>query len=156
MASKGGDEGMTNYIIDPAVFYWINVLKYMQTMFALTGGFLLVMFIGLFCLYMYRNNGLTEPEKPDDVSDRYEMRHYQRELHDYENDMKDVQKIKKHMLITLIAGTLLILISIFIPDKQTSVEMLVARTATFDNVDWTVQQMKEIIDYIVSALNGVS
>ena len=147
---------MTNYIIDPAVFYWINVLKYMQTALAAIGAITLAGFIVLFCLYMYMNHGLTEPKKPDDVNDRYEMRHYQNELHDYEDDLKDVQKIRKHMLITLIVGTLLILISIFIPDKQTSVEMLVARTATFDNVDWTVQQVKEIIDYIVSALNGVS
>lgn len=145
---------MTNYIIDPAVFYWINVLKYMHIVLAVAGGFLLTGFIVLFCTYMYRNYGLTEPEKPYDENDRYEMRYYQEKLHNYTNDLKDVQKIRKYMLITLIAGTLLTLISIFIPDKQTSVEMLVARTATFDNVDWTVQQVKEIVDYIVSALKG--
>ena len=58
------------------------------------------------------------------------------------------------MMTTLIVGGVLVLISIFIPRKQTSVEMLVAKTATFDNVNWTVQQVKEIIDYIVSALKG--
>ena len=144
---------MTNYIIDPAVFYWINVLKYMQTALAVIGGFMLAGFIVLFCAYMYRNYGLTEPKKPDERNE-YEMRRYQEKLDDYKNDLKEVQTIRKYMFVTLIVGALMILISIFIPDKQTSVEMLVARTVTFDNVDWTVQQVKEIVDYIVSALKG--
>lgn len=51
-------------------------------------------------------------------------------------------------------GLVLIILSVFIPSKQTSIEMMVARTATFDNVDWSVQQVKEIVDYIVNALKG--
>jgi len=146
---------MTNYIIDPAVFYWINVLSLVQTAFAVIGGFMLTAFIALFITSIYKRYGLSEPEKPDSDS-RYDMERYQREMRDYENDLKDLRMIKKYMMITLVAGGLMVLVSIFIPGKQTSVEMLVARTATFDNVDWTVQQVKEIIDYIVSALNGAS
>ena len=146
---------MTNYIIEPDVFYWINVLSLMQTALAVIGGFMLTAFIALFATSLCKRYGLSEPEKPDKDS-RYDMERYQREMRYYENDLKDLRMIKKYMMITLVAGSLMVLVSIFIPGKQTSVEMLVARTATFDNVDWTVQQVKEIIDYIVSALNGAS
>lgn len=145
---------MTNYIIDPVVFYWINVLSLMQTVFAVIGGFTLTGFIVLFITFIYQRHGLSEPEKPDkDI--RYDMERYQREMRNYENDLKDLRMIKKYAKITLFAGGLMVLVSIFIPGKQTSVEMLIARTATFENVNWTVQQAKEIIDYIVNALKGV-
>lgn len=144
---------MTNYIIDPAVFYWINVLSIMQTVFAVIGGFALTAFIALFITFLYKRYWLSEPEKPDKDS-RYDVERYQREMRIYENDLKDLRMTKKYMMITLVAGGLMILVSIFIPGKQTSVEMLIARTATFDNVNWTAQQVKEIIDYIVKALKG--
>lgn len=145
---------MTNYIIDPAVFYWINVLSIMQTVFAVIGGFALTAFIALFITSLCKRYELSEPEKPDKDS-RYDMERYQREMHFYEDDLKDLRMIKKYMMITLVAGCLMVLVSIFIPGKQTSVEMLIARTATFDNVNWTAQQVKEIVDYIVKALKGV-
>ena len=144
---------MTNYIIDPAVFYWINVLSHMQTAFAVIGGFVACVFIALFATYLYKSYALSEPEEPD-KNDRFDMRSYQREMNNYKRDLKDLRMTRKYMMITLVAGSLMILASMFIPGKQTSVEMLVARTATFDNVDWTVQQVKEIIDYIVGALKG--
>lgn len=144
---------MTDYIIDPAVFYWINVLSIMQTVFAVIGGFALTAFIALFITFLYKRYWLSEPEKPDKDS-RYDVERYQREMRIYENDLKDLRMTKKYMMITLVAGGLMILVSIFIPGKQTSVEMLIARTATFDNVNWTAQQVKEIVDYIVNALKG--
>lgn len=144
---------MTNYIIDPAVFYWINVLSLMQIAFAVIGVFTLTAFIALFITYIYKRYGLSEPEKPE-KDNRYDMERYQLEMRYYENNLKDLRIIKKYMMITLVAGVMMVLVSIFIPGKQTSVEMLIARTATFDNVNWTVQQVKEIIDYIVNALKG--
>lgn len=145
---------MTNYIIDPAVFYWINVLSIIQTVCAVIGGFTLTAFISLFIASLYKRYELIEPEKPDKDS-RYDMERYQQEMRFYEDDLKDLRMIKKYMMITLVAGCLMVLVSIFIPGKQTSVEMLIARTATFDNVNWTAQQVKEIVDYIVKALKGV-
>ena len=70
------------------------------------------------------------------------------------NDLGNLRTYKKWMLFFLIPGLIFVLISIFVPGKTTSVEMLVAKTATFDNVNWTVQQVKEIIDYIVVSLKG--
>ena len=52
-------------------------------------------------------------------------------------------------------GILLFLGFVFFPDKETSMQMLVAKTATFDNVNWTVAQVKEVIDYIVAAIKSI-
>ncbi len=41
---------------------------------------------------------------------------------------------------------------VFIPDKQTMIEMLVAKTATVENAEWTVDAVKQAVDYIVSAI----
>ena len=126
---------MTNYIIDPAVFYWINVLATMQTVFAIVGVFLILAAIGFAAGWIYNWYQTVEYEHN-------------------EESKKYMRMCRACTLLTFLPGIVLILLSIFIPGKQTSVEMLVAKTATFDNVDWTVQQVKEIIDYIVSALKG--
>lgn len=126
---------MTNYIIDPAVFYWINVLATTQTVFAIVGVFLMLAAIGFAAGWIYNWHQTVEFEH-------------------HEESKKYLRMCRVCTLLTLLPGIALILLFIFIPSKQTSVEMLVAKTATFDNVDWTVQQVKEIIDYIVSALKG--
>ena len=144
---------MTNYIIDPAVFYWINVLSIIQTVCAVIGGACLLGFICFLIWYVFTVGGVDKPEKSD--YEIYAKELYERDMKRYKEHLQDLYRIKKYMMTTLIVGGVLVLISIFVPGKQTSVEMIVAKTATFDNVDWTVQQAKEIIDYIVSALKGV-
>lgn len=146
---------MNNYIINPAVFYWINVFDTLKTICGVIGGLLLAGFLVLFVLWAYKKWDLRpEPRKPENNEDRYAMRDYQREMDDYQQDLGCIVTLRKYMLMTMIIGGLLVTISIFIPGKQTSIEMLIARTATFDNVDWTVQQVKEVVDYIVNALKG--
>lgn len=128
---------MNNYIIDPSVFYWINVFGIMQTVFAIIGVFLLLTSIGFAAGWIYNWYQTIE----------YEERRN-------ETNGKYMRMCRKVTLLALIPGIMLILLSVFIPSKSSSIEMLVVRTATFDNVDWTVQQVKEIVDYIVKALKG--
>lgn len=155
---------MSNYIIDPSVFYWINVLSIIQTVLAVAGAAFLVAGIILIVFYCGTISELHEPEKPEENASRYAISDYERRyaISDYERNLKryNDQRIlanmyKKWMILCLICGCAFVVTSIFIPGKTTSVEMLVARTATFENVDWTVQQVKEVVDYIVSALKGV-
>ena len=131
---------MNNYIIDPSVFYWVNVFGSLQTVFAIFGVILTISGIGfLIGWFLYHN------EKYD----------YDTESGYYICAKRYEKLCKQWAMVLLIIGIPLILVSIFIPSKQTGIEMMVAKTATFKNVDWTVAQVKEIIDYIVSALNGV-
>ena len=142
---------MTNYIIDPAVFYWINVLSILQTALAVIGSFALVVCFSLVTIYIYRWSYLDEPDEPDSI---YDQKRYERDMKEYKLDCKRMKAMRKWAIVTGVVGAVMVIMSIFTPSKQTSIEMMVARTATFDNVNWTVQQVKEIIDYIVSALKG--
>ena len=62
---------------------------------------------------------------------------------------------KKCAIITGMFGLVAIIASIFIPGRTTNIEMLIAKTATFENVNWTVQQVKEVVDYIVQAIKTI-
>jgi len=125
---------MTNYIIDPQVFYWMNIFGIMQTVFAIFGVVFMAAFICLTIGYVYNS---CEAKRG------------------YESNLLYQKECKKWAIITGIIGLPLITVAIFIPGKTTSIEMLVAKTATFDNVNWTVQQVKEVVDYIVYALKSV-
>ena len=125
---------MENYVINPQVFYWINVFNILQTVFAVIGVLLATGSVCLVIAWVYNS---CEAEKG------------------YE-DNKDYMKIcKTWAIVTGVVGFVLITASIFIPGRTTSIEMLIAKTATFDNVNWTVQQVKDVVDYIVHALKGI-
>ena len=124
---------MTNYIIAPQVFYWINVLSIAHIIFGIFGGVFMAVFIGLLGGWIYNAC----------------------QAHEYEDNKFYMKVFKKWAIITGIFTLIMIMLSIFIPNKTTSIEMLVAKTATFDNVDWTVQQIKEVVDYIVQAIKTI-
>lgn len=45
-----------------------------------------------------------------------------------------------------------LLAAIFTPSKETMIAMLVAKTATVENVGFTIDTLKEAVDYIVEAI----
>lgn len=125
---------MQNFIIDPKIFYWINVLDTVQIVFAGIGVTCLIAFAGCAIGWIYN---ACEAEKG------------------YKSNVYYMKACKRWTIVTGIIGLILLTASIFIPGRTTSIEMLVAKTATFDNVNWTVQQVKEVVDYIVKALQSV-
>ena len=119
---------MSNYIIDPSIFYWINVLDTVKTVLFVFGAIAICTAIVSVVMWIFDlNEGL-----------------------DFNN-----KTYKKTILIAGIVSFIFIVTAIFIPSKLTSVEMLIAKTVTPDNVNWTVQQTKEIVDYIITAIKGV-
>lgn len=122
----------TNYIINPSVFYWIQILSNLEIITTIFGIFLTLGAIIVAGAWAYNYFEFIEYE-----SDSYK-RYY--------------MFCRRLTFMLGIPGILCILAAVFLPDAQTSVEMLVARTATYDNVSWTVDQVKEVIDYIVKAL----
>lgn len=125
---------MESYVINPQVFYWINVLNILQTVFAVTGTMYATAFICLVIGWVYNavqaKNG-------------------------YEDNEVYMKVCKTWAIVTGIIGFVLITASIFIPGRATSIEMLIAKTATFDNVNWIVQQVKDMVDYIVNAIKSI-
>lgn len=125
---------MANYVIDPRVFYWMNVLGILQTVFAVFGGACIIAFFGLVAGWIYNlcevNNG-------------------------YDSNLPYLKVCRRWAIVTGIVGFIFVTVSIFIPGRTTSIEMLVAKAATIDNVNWTVQQVKDVVDYIVQAIKGI-
>ena len=135
-----GDFIMENYIIDPSVFYWINVASAVNVVSAILGFMLLIGAGVAFGACIYNKQLLIENEGKKYYVDKYQQYY----------------KIAKRITITtLIIAIILILIFLFMPGRDTCIQILVAKTATYDNVNWTTQQVKELVDYIVAALKGV-
>lgn len=125
---------MENYIINPQVFYWINILSILQTVFAVIGTFCAIVFVALAIAWTY--NAI-------EVKKGYKSNEPYRKV------------CKTWAIVTGIIGFILITASIFIPGRTTSIEMLIAKTATYDNVNWTVQQVKDMVDYIINAIKNI-
>jgi len=125
---------MENYVINPQVFYWINVLSILQTVIAIIGGVLVTAFICLVAGWIYNASEAKNG---------------------YEDNEVYMKVCKTWAIVTGIVGFVLITASIFIPGRTTSIEILIAKTATFDNVNWSVQQVKDVVDYIVHAIKGI-
>lgn len=135
-----------NYIIDPSVFYWINVFGILQTVCAVICGVLLTAGICCCIAYFYYRDDTTK-------------RVYDEKKRDYVYipDKDKLDRIHDLLILTkvcFVLGTVLCVASIFIPGKVASVEMLIARTATFDNVNMTVDGIKDLVDYIVTAIKS--
>ena len=146
---------MNNYIVDPAVFYWINTLGNISSVCAIVGVIACLAAIVFTIIYLFLKHDLDVPVKPEDESDKWDMDHYKRDIIEYNRDKAKANIIRNWAIATAVAACVLLIIAVFVPSKSTSIEMLVAKTATFDNVNWTVQQVKEVIDYITSSLKGV-
>lgn len=112
-----------NYIINPSWFYWINILDTLKVVLLIVAILGTVACIIGLPLYWW-----------DEVYD--------------DEDKKRFKKTATRLIVSLVIGWL---IFIFLPSKTMLIEMQVARMATHENVSWTVDQIRSIVDYIVEA-----
>ena len=118
-----------NYIIDPMWFYWVGVADgFRGALLAATvvlGVVGLALFLWAFC---------------DKIAG------------DEDDKVKVVaKKARTFMVIAAVCGFLMIAI----PSKQTLIEMQVAKFATYENAEWTVETIKQAVDYIVEAVGSL-
>jgi len=114
-----------NYIINTGVFYWISVLDGLKTLA------IVFLVIGSIIAISFGFIGLTDMADMDDEERKA---------------FKTVFRISIPVFVFGLLGT------IFIPGKQTLIEMLIAKTATVENAEWTVDAVKQAVDYIVNAI----
>lgn len=110
------------YLIDPKVFYWINVLS------SLNGFMVGCIIVGIIVTTI---SWVTYWMYCDDEGEDY---------------LKSVRILSLVILVVGVVG------AVFIPNKETLITMLVAKTVTVENVGWTVDTLKEAVDYIVEAI----
>ena len=122
-----------NYIINPAIFYWISVSDAIKAI-AVVG---LILF-GLAAIAVTVTYMLSAFDYEWDFED--------------EENMKRMRKISRNL--TIIALICAVLVAV-VPSKTTMIEMLIAKTATYENAEWTAESLKSVVDYIVEAFKAV-
>ena len=118
-----------DYIINPSWFYWIEVSDCIK---GCAIGAAVILLIAAIILAIVA--------KLDD---------------DFDEHGSANAKLKV-LIYCLVALAVCIAVIIFVPSKKTLIEMMIAQKATYDNVSWTVDQIKEIVDYIITAFKDVN
>lgn len=113
---------MNGYIINPAWFYWVDVVN------ALNG------FVIISAIILLLGTGFVSLLFMDDVFG------------------DERERYSKILPKTAIAGVIFLLAAIFIPSKETLIEMQIAKYATWENAEWTTDTIKDLVDYIANAI----
>ena len=61
----------------------------------------------------------------------------------------------KATLVFAIISLVTLIISLFIPSKETLISMMIAKYATKENLSMTVEGIKSAVDYIVNAMKEI-
>ena len=124
---------MSNYIIDPSIFYWMKVLNTVHILSCVFFSFgVIAVIVGIICYTVSMYDYHTYPH----LRDNYEL---------LAKNWKKVAIISG--IISVICGILMI----FLPNKTVIIEMLITKTITFENIQFTIKEIKEVVDYIVEA-----
>lgn len=118
-----------NYIINPAVFYWMSVfdgLKLVTAIFFVIG---CASIVSTFIIWAVNA--------------------------DFDYDDPDAKRWFKFFKISIAITAATSIVLIAIPSKNTMIQMLVAKYATYDNANWTMESLKSAVDYIVEAIKSL-
>ena len=118
-----------NYIINPIWFYWLNIADGLHIISIIT---LIIGAVGSFIAAIFYFECLS--------------------YGDEDSDFIKAKKILKLFIISAIIGAIGV---IFIPDKNVLIEMQIAKFATYENAEWTLETIKSAVDYIVEAAKAI-
>lgn len=113
---------MSEYIINPTWFYWVNIVNSVKTIM------LMLTIISLIATLFTAFFSLDEED----------------------SESKYYEKIALKMSVVTIVC---LIIAVFIPTKETLIEMQIAKYATWENTEWTIEAIKDVVDYIINAIN---
>lgn len=116
------------YYINPIWFYLINISNEIKIFLFILGGFSLLISIIMLIAWI------------TDV-----------EIADLDDSEKKIFKLFKKIII---ASIISLSIGIFIPSKETCVEMMITSQITQENTKATKEEIYEIVDYIVDKVNA--
>jgi len=117
-----------NYIIDPMWFYWISVINCSKFFAFCLDTVCLIGAVVSFCCHFDAYGVWTRED--------------------------DAKKLMKLCRIFLVAFAVLSLFIIFVPSKRTLIEMMIARTATKQNAEMTLDAIKSAVDYVINAIQS--
>lgn len=126
-----------NYIINPSWFYWLGVVHSMRG-FMLTAFIVAVIIVGVALIIIPVNVKLIRDYPSISDDERKAVRFFTKAL-------------KVAIGVCVIGGLFLI----FVPSKDTLIEMMIAKQATYENATWTVDALKSAIDYVIQAIQSL-
>jgi hypothetical protein len=126
-----------NYIINPSWFYWLGVVNSMRC-FMLVAFIVAVIIVGVALIVIPVNVKLIQDYPSISDDERKAVRFFTKAL-------------KVAIGVCIVAGLFLV----FVPSKETLIEMMVAKQATYENATWTVDALKSAVDYVVQAIQSL-
>lgn len=126
-----------NYIINPSWFYWLGVVNSMRG-FILVAFIVAVTIIGVALIVIPVNVKLIQdyPSISDD-------------------ERKAVRFFTKALKVAIGMCVVSALFLVFVPSKDTLIEMMIAKQATYENATWTLDALKSAVDYVVQAIQSL-
>ena len=118
------------YYINPMWFYLMNVGDAFKNLLFM-GGIATLLIAGILCAIWFADDCVNPSDMDDD-------------------EKKTFKLFKKFIVASIIA----IVIGIFVPSKETCIEMMVASQVTHENVSATKEEIYAIVDYITDKVNG--
>ena len=126
-----------NYIINPSWFYWLGVVNSMRG-FMLAAFIVAIIIIGVALIIIPVNVKL---------------------IRDYPSISDDERKVVRFFIraLKIAIGVCVasVLFLVFVPSKETLIEMMIAKQATYENATWTVDALKSAVDYVVQAIQSL-
>lgn len=117
-----------NYIIHPIIFYLASVSSDLkQILFIIST----ILGITIVCLTFYTF-----------ISQEFTV-------HTQEKSHKGIKRLS-------IAAIVIVTLSILLPSKEASQEMLISYVITEENLNTTTNELKGTIDYVIDKINGIS
>ena len=126
-----------NYIINPSWFYWLGVVNSMRG-FMLAAFIVAIIIIGVALIVIPWNTYIIHefPRVSDD-------------------ERKTLQFFTKALKLAIGVCVVSVLFLVFVPSKDTLIEMMIAKQATYENATWTVDALKSAVDYVVQAIQSL-
>ena len=126
-----------NYIINPSWFYWLGVVESMR--YFMIAAFIISIATIIVAIVIVPVDIRMIREFPD-MSD---------------DERKTVQFFTKALKIAIVALVISGLILMFVPSKETLIEMMIAKQATYENATWTLDTLKSAVDYVIQAIQSL-
>nr|DAR34223.1 MAG TPA: hypothetical protein [Caudoviricetes sp.] len=126
-----------NYIINPSWFYWLGVVHSMRG-FMLTAFIVSIIIIGVALIIIPVNVKLIRDYPSISDDERKVVRFF-------------TKAMKVSIGVCVVGGLFLV----FVPSKETLIEMMIAKQATYENATWTVDALKSAVDYVVQAIQSL-
>lgn len=132
------------YIVNPKIFYWMNVLdNFKITIGILIAALSIAIISDVIVIVVNYFEGRDYKDCKDEDGNPTDS--------DWRNFLLALKILKCIAPILVV----LVLLVIFIPSKEAMIEMLIAKFATVENVNGSIDALKSVVDYIVEAIGSL-